>query len=100
MTSSTLPAVGVPGEHPVHDVIVAVADCGCLWGASVLGYGHDADAYKSAAEWARKGAIVRTVPDAEFHRDGLPPLHCPVHPDGRWDDRGRDRKPKEASLGL
>lgn len=84
---------GVAGLGP-HPILVAVADCGCLWGAHVLGYGHDADGYRDAANWTKRGAIVTMIGT----KAELPPLHCAVHPDGRWDSRGRDKKRQGPTL--
>ena len=84
-------------EHEAHKTIVARADCGCLWGAHVLGHGHDADAYRDAAKWAKAGAQVETMTMAEFREV---PLRCPGHPDGRWDARGRVRPLSQAGLGV
>ena len=71
-----------------HPTIVAVADCGCLWGAAVLGYGEDVSAYRAAANWAKRGAIVRMIPSSH----DLPPLRCADHPDGRWANRRRGKR--------
>jgi hypothetical protein len=79
-----------------HKCLVGRAECGCLWGVTVLD-GHDADAYKDAAGWAKKGARIETMTVAEFKRL---PLHCAGHPEGRWDSRGRTRPAQNVSLGL
>lgn len=75
-------------EHEAHGCLVGIAECGCLWGVTVLDHGHDAEAYADAARWSKRGARIEHITVAEFR---LVPLHCDGHPDGRLDERGRVR---------
>ena len=77
-----------------HRCLVGVEDCGCIHGVTVLGY-HDADAYKDAALWAKRGAHIENMTVAAFK---ALPLRCPIHPDGKWDSRGRVRPAQQPTL--
>lgn len=89
-----------------HVALAAIDICGCTGWISVLGYGHDADAYRQAAREAKAGFRIEQVIVDEWRMRGW---HCADHPDGPpwWKGRGAKTKrpatwpvPETVALGL
>lgn len=88
------------GTDQEHRCLVGIEDCGCIRAVVVIGYGHDADAYRDASKWAKAGARIENMTVAEFKDKDQHPLRCAEHPDGKWDTRGRVRAAKQPVFGL
>jgi hypothetical protein len=75
-----------------HIALAAFEPCGCTAWISVLGYGHDADAYKEAAREAKAGLIIKQVEVEEWK--ARPSMYCADHPEGPpwWKSRGGNGK--------
>jgi hypothetical protein len=59
-----------------HMCLAALEPCGCTAWVSVLGYGHDGDAYKEAAREAKRGCQIAHMTVAAWKaRD----LYCDDH---------------------
>ena len=87
-----------PGPHMA---LIAVESCGCTAWASVLGYGHDDDAYREAAREAKRGLQIQHVEVEKWKAANL--WHCADHPKGPpwWKSNGGNgRRPAAPSMGL
>lgn len=85
-----------------HMCLAAIDVCGCTGMVTVLGYGHDEDAYKSAAREAKAGLRIEHMTVAAWKERGW---HCADHPDGPpwWKSRGGNgKRPADyaAPLGM
>lgn len=80
-----------------HIALAAFEPCGCTGWISVLGYGHDADAYKTAAKEAKAGLTIKQVLVEEWK--ARPSMFCADHPKGPpwWKVARRER---QASRGM
>ena len=72
--------------------LVAYDVCGCTGWVSVLGYGDDAEAFRKAARFVKRGFRVEQLAVAVW-REG-PGWHCDDHPDGPpwWKGNGGNGK--------
>lgn len=89
------------GQDHEHRCIVATEPCGCIAAVALITH-EEAEAYKSAAAWAKRGHRITEMSTDEF-RAG-PPWHCPEHPKGPpwWKSNGgRGKRPTAApTVGL
>jgi hypothetical protein len=80
--------------------LAAVEVCGCTAWVSVLGYGHDDDAYREAAREVKRGCEIRHMLVDEWKARGW---HCTAHPKGPpwWKSNGgKGKRPAAETLGL
>jgi hypothetical protein len=83
--SAQLANAADPGPHMA---LVATDICGCTGWVSVLGYGHDDEAYREAARELKAGMRIEHV-EVEAWK-AAKRWHCVDHPDGPpwWKSRG------------
>lgn len=98
----SIPNAADPGPHMA---LIGVEPCGCTCFASVLGYGHDADAYKEAAKLVKDGCRIEHVEVDKWKAENR--WHCADHPKGPpwWKSNGgKGKRPvgyePQQSLGL
>ena len=65
-----------PGPHMC---LAALEPCGCTAMVTVLGYGHDADAYRNAASEVKRGCRIEHMTVDAWKARGS---YCVDHPDG------------------
>jgi hypothetical protein len=90
---NSYPNAADPGPHMA---LAAFEPCGCTGWISVLGYGHDADAYATAAKEAKAGLRIEHI-EVEAWK-ARPSMYCADHPNGPpWWKRngGKGKRPAE-----